>query len=86
MSRRRRTNRLAYRLVGPPPSKGASRAERLRYVNRFYWRWNTPIVVVGSVIIIVLGWWYVAVVLLALQALVLASSSAKIRREESRRH
>jgi len=83
---RRRTDGPAYRVVSriawPRPVKGASRAERLRWAQRFYWSWNTPFVVVGAVIIIGLGWWYVGMVLIALQALALAYGSVMIRREE----
>jgi hypothetical protein len=78
---------LIYRVVGAPPASGASRAERLRWVRKFY-RFGLVAIAMLVIFLALLGagafWWVAAAVIAVIWLVGLASISMQIRREASR--
>ena len=72
---------VLYRVTGPPPGRGASRAERLRWSQRYNLRVMTPLAILVLILLVLFLPWWVVIVVAAAQAFVLGSIGLKIRRE-----
>jgi uncharacterized membrane protein YdbT with pleckstrin-like domain len=77
---------LVYRVVGTPPTPGATRGDALRWIRKFY-RLNLAVIAVIVIVALFVGGtflWIVAAVTAALSVGGFAFTSLSIRREGSR--
>jgi predicted lysophospholipase L1 biosynthesis ABC-type transport system permease subunit len=82
-------NRLPDLIFGPPPARGAERADQLRWARRFYTRSGLPITLALFVLVVAFGASGAIVIVLsvcvAVEILGLLAISTQIRRADRKR-